>query len=249
MNNSLKSISKTDTEFRVGNYIMLFGGKDAFGEYFTKKTAIESAYTKTGVLHVDFEHGFDPDNTGMDKNEVLGYVDWKTARVDDNGVFVERVLNRQAKYMNYIEELIEAGVMGNSSQAVSGKTRRAAGGEIVEWPLMRDSLTVAPAEPRMLSSNVIRAAKSLYQAFPECKSLQKLASFDRIELDSVKSALDNIQSIRDLEDFLRESGGFSKGLAQAVLTRSKQLYQGEPMQVLDEKATAELERLLKIKLT
>ena len=71
----------------------------------------------------------------------------------------------------------------------------------------------------------------------------------RVDLTSVKSALDNIQSIRDLEDFLRESGGFSKGLAQAVLTRSKQLYQGEPIQVLDEKAAAELERLLKIKLT
>lgn len=248
MNNSLKSISKTDTEFRVGNYIMLFGGKDAFGEYFTEKTAIESAYTKTGVLHVDFEHGFDPDNTGMDKNEVLGYVDWKTARVDENGVFVERVLNRQAKYMNFIEELIDAGVMGNSSQAVSGKTKRASGGEITQWPLMRDSLTVAPAEPRMLSMNVIRAAKSLYQAYPECKSLQKLASFERIELDSVKSALDSVNNVRDLEDFLRESGGFSKGLAQAVLARSKTVFAGEPQSGLDEKATAALDYLLAIKI-
>lgn len=70
----------------------------------------------------------------------------------------------------------------------------------------------------------------------------------RVDLTSVKSALDGITSIRDLEDFLRESGGFSKGLAQAVLTRSKQLYQGEPIQVLSEKATAELNRLLKINL-
>lgn len=70
----------------------------------------------------------------------------------------------------------------------------------------------------------------------------------RVDLTSVKSALDGITSIRDLEDFLRESGGFSKGLAQAVLTRSKQLYQGEPIQLLSEKATAELNRLLKINL-
>ena len=70
----------------------------------------------------------------------------------------------------------------------------------------------------------------------------------RVDLTSVKSALDGIHSIRDLEDFLRESGGFSKGLAQAVLTRSKQLYQGEPIQVLGEKATAELDRLLNIKI-
>lgn len=70
----------------------------------------------------------------------------------------------------------------------------------------------------------------------------------RVDLTSVKSALEGITSIRDLEDFLRESGGFSKGLAQAVLTRSKQLYQGEPLQLLGEKATAELDRLLKINL-
>lgn len=70
----------------------------------------------------------------------------------------------------------------------------------------------------------------------------------RVDLTSVKSALDGIHSIRDLEDFLRESGGFSKGLAQAVLTRSKHLYQGEPMQVIGEKAAIELDRLLKINL-
>lgn len=70
----------------------------------------------------------------------------------------------------------------------------------------------------------------------------------RVDLTSVKSALDGIHSIRDLEDFLRESGGFSKGLAQAVLTRSKQLYQGEPIQVIGEKAAIELDRLLKINL-
>ena len=70
----------------------------------------------------------------------------------------------------------------------------------------------------------------------------------RVDLTSVKSALEGITSIRDLEEFLRESGGFSKGLAQAVLTRSKQLYQGEPIQLLGEKATAELDRLLKINL-
>jgi hypothetical protein len=70
----------------------------------------------------------------------------------------------------------------------------------------------------------------------------------RIDLISVKSALDQIGNIRDLEDFLRESGGFSKGLAQAVLARSKVIFTGEPLPTLDEKATAELNRLLSIKI-
>lgn len=103
MSNELKTISKTDDEIRVGNYIILFGGRDLTGEYFSAKTLIESSYTKSGILHVDFEHGLDPDGVGMNSHEVLGRVDWKTARIDDTGIFVERALNRQAKYMDRLE--------------------------------------------------------------------------------------------------------------------------------------------------
>lgn len=71
----------------------------------------------------------------------------------------------------------------------------------------------------------------------------------RVDLTSVKSALDEINTIRELEDFLKDSGGFSQGLAKAVLTRSKMLYQREVgVTTLDEKATAELKRLLSIKI-
>ena len=90
--NELKAISRTDDELRVANYIVLFGGRDLTGEFFTPETVVESAYTKSGILHVDFEHGLDPDKVGMGADEVLGYVDWKTAVVDDTGIFVERVL-------------------------------------------------------------------------------------------------------------------------------------------------------------
>ena len=61
--NALKTISSTDDELRVGNYIVLFGGRDlegiasdaknadgSLGEYFTKDTQLESSYTKAGVL-------------------------------------------------------------------------------------------------------------------------------------------------------------------------------------------------------
>lgn len=71
----------------------------------------------------------------------------------------------------------------------------------------------------------------------------------RVDLTSVKSVLDEINTIRELEDFLKDSGGFSQGLAKAVLTRSKMLYQREVgVTTLDEKATAELKRLLNINL-
>jgi uncharacterized protein len=66
----------------------------------------------------------------------------------------------------------------------------------------------------------------------------------RIDLNSVKSELETVASITDLEAFLREAGGFSKGLAVAVLARSKAIFGGEPQNELDEKAVAELKKLL-----
>src|SRR3972149_7181753 len=102
--NPLKALSETDEELTVGNHIILFGGRDltgyaigknadgSLGEFFTKSTDLESDYTKTGRLYVDFEHGRDPDDVGNTKHNILGYVDWKTKSVDDEGVFVKRVL-------------------------------------------------------------------------------------------------------------------------------------------------------------
>ena len=51
----------------------------------------------------------------------------------------------------------------------------------------------------------------------------------RVDLTSVKTSLDNVHNIKDLEDFLREVGGFSKSLATATVSRSKRLFTlGEP---------------------
>lgn len=68
----------------------------------------------------------------------------------------------------------------------------------------------------------------------------------RVDLNTVKSELDTITTINDLEAFLREAGGFSKGLAVAVVARTKTILLGEPKGSLDEKAVAELKRLLKL---
>ena len=52
----------------------------------------------------------------------------------------------------------------------------------------------------------------------------------RVDLTTVKSALDNINSVKEFEDFLREVGGFSKSLAMATVSRSKRLFTpGEPV--------------------
>ena len=217
MSNAIKMVSEDADEFRVANYIILFGGSDVTGEHFTPQTKVESSYTKSGVLHVDFEHGLDPDDIGMSEHEVLGYVDWKTAKVDETGIFVERVLKRQTRYMDALKRLIDAGLIGTSSEAIAKEAKRV-GSEIVEWPLKRDSLTLTPAEPRMLSQNVIADAKSLYRAFPHSKSLCRVVSSD------IKAQIDEAKSINDLEAILRDAG-LSRSAAKAMISQFKSLHQ------------------------
>lgn len=233
MNNNLKAIGKTDTEFRVANYIMLFGGRDLVGEYFTKNTEFESAYTKSGVLHIDFEHGLDPDRAGMKADEVLGYVDWKTVKVDDEGIFVERVLNRQARYMRAIETLIEEKCLGTSSQCITGASVRSDDGEIKRWPLMRDSLTFTPMEPRMISKNSLAAVAGLKSAFPDAKSLSKLDI-------GLQEAIDSCKNLKDVENLLREAGGFSRADATSLVSRVKAMEHGERVADESSKSISEL---------
>ena len=166
--NALKAVSATDDELRVANYIVVFGGRDleglgsehvnpdgSRGEYFTPDTDLESTNTKAGVIFVDWEHGQDQE---PGPGDVLGVVDWKTAKRDERGVWVERVLNRRSKYVKWLEELIEKGLIGTSSEAIPGQIEKAADGRIARWPLRRDTLTVQPMEPRMIEENHLQAA-------------------------------------------------------------------------------------------
>lgn len=71
-------------------------------------------------------------------------------------------------------------------------------------------------------------------------------SFARIDLSSVKSELEGVETIRDFERFLRDAGGLSKSITEAVIARAKIVFsQGEPaIKTIDAKAIQALtERL------
>lgn len=66
----------------------------------------------------------------------------------------------------------------------------------------------------------------------------------RISADSVKGALDQIQTITDFEHFLRDSGGFSKGVATALATRAKDIFRRDAGETSEAKAVKEIGRIL-----
>lgn len=240
--NALKAVSQTDDEMRVGNYIVLFGGRDLMGDYFTKGTDLTSNYTMLGTMYVDFEHGMDPDGLGNDQDQVIGLVDWKSAKVDDVGVYVQRILNRRADYMEFLSELIDAGVIGTSSACIPGKSLRSNDNEITKWPLMRDSLTVTPMEPRMLDQNVLAASKSLARVFPHSKSLAALAEIAPGKR-RIKS-IDDVEDFTGMERYLRQAG-LAKPEAKAVVHRMKSMAGGRkaPLGDLDELMAATMAAL------
>lgn len=174
--NALKAVSETPDELRVANYIVLFGGRDlegtanpnknadgTRGEFFTSATDLDSEAVKANAVMVDWEHatGRGKVTDGIAPGEFLGRVDWKTARPDERGVWVERVLNRRHKYVQWLAELIKAGLVGNSSEADPARVVKGSNGEIKRWPILRDTLTVSPMEPRMLTQNAVAALKAL----------------------------------------------------------------------------------------
>lgn len=230
--NVLKALSETEDELVVGNHIVLFGGRDltgyavgknadgTLGEYFTKATDLESDYTKTGRLYVDFEHGRDPDEVGNTKHNILGFVDWKTKSIDNEGVFVKRVLYRRNKYVKMLEPLIKAGLIGTSSEAIPDLTKKSDNGEILKWGLVRDTLTVNPMEPRMLDENALSAAKALAKIMPELNWL--LPSNDTalpVEDDKAKSI--KSMEIKNMEEKEIQSA-VEKAVADALAKKEAQ---------------------------
>lgn len=61
-----------------------------------------------------------------------------------------------------LEDLLNKGLLGTSSMPIQTGVVKGIDGEIKEWPLVRDSLTVSPMEWRMLGDgNNLQVVKSL----------------------------------------------------------------------------------------
>ncbi len=94
------------------------------------------------------------------------------------------------------------------------------------------------------SQRVIKNVSELVEISPVTFPADDAA---RVDLATVKFDLESIETLKDFEDFLRESGGFSKGLATAVVARARRLFAaGEPSGETSENATAELRALLQV---
>ncbi len=155
----LKFIKADDDKLELEGYIAVWDGDDIVNERFIQDTDFESNYTKTGRLLIDWEHGARPDEDKdgekiiqPGRDDVLGWVDWYSHEKTDIGLLARHVLNRRAAYVKeFIEPMARAELLSTSSEAVSEKVVKLDDGTITKWPLKRQSLTVMPAEPRLMT--------------------------------------------------------------------------------------------------
>ena len=137
----------------IGGYGVVFGGVDLTGEQFTADCDfwLEKLPGPRPVL---YDHGGEPTL----KAAVLGAT--TKIEADEAGLWVEAQLQRSAQYADYVLELLQAGVLGYSSGALSHLVERVHGPGatvIKSWPIGEFSLTPTPAEPRTLGVAEIRA--------------------------------------------------------------------------------------------
>jgi hypothetical protein len=121
----------------------------SIGEYFTPDTDFSSEQVSKGFLPIDWFHRRDTD-ADMPRDDILGYVDLKSAVVTDEGLIVSKILNRRHRFVKAIQKLIEAGLIHSSSEPYQELVSKASDGRITRWGLFRDSLTISPMEHRLM---------------------------------------------------------------------------------------------------
>jgi len=196
MNNPLKTIKRDDEQLIVGNYIIMFGDaqtKDFDGEFFTPQTDVTSPHTQIGKFPVDWEHQLMKSDAPQG---AIGFVDWTTAKSDDKGIFVQRVLDRRNQYIQMLDDagFFDDGLIASSSEANGRMVQKSRNGRIDKWPLIGDALTVTPAEPRMMKENQLHLLKSIGLEMELPETAQDTVSATVTTDDNTVSTLDIMEN-------------------------------------------------------
>jgi hypothetical protein len=134
---------------RIGGPAMLFGNekeKDLDEEFFTKSTEeVDKIFKAMDKLPWLVEHAHD-DHL---KSEVIAEVD--TLEQRDGGWWWEAKVKQHQLYLDYVEPLIEKGMLFTSTGTLPAAKRvKKSTGEITRWPIVEITGTVSPMEYRML---------------------------------------------------------------------------------------------------
>lgn len=183
-------------------YASKFNGVDTYGD-----TILPGAYK--GVVKEARVSGRMPKMFFNHKSYDLPVGKWRKMDEDEEGLFVAGSLTKGMSIVEDIKLALAEQTLDGLSVGIGLK------GEDYEWV----------EDPKSSISRIIKNVSSLREI-----SLVSFPADDggRVDMSSIKAELDSVQSLSDLEMFLREAGGFSKSAATAVVSRAKSIVRGEP---------------------
>lgn len=147
-----------------------FDGKDADGEYFSHNTNfMMDVGAERPVLYY---HGKGPDGQMERAVEVIGKA--RVTKRNEQGLWFEVILDKTKKYAERIWRAAIGGMARASSGAINYLVRKAADGEILQWPI---------GELTLLDKSDIRRPAN------ELATVQLKAAFSEVGIDFPKALL------------------------------------------------------------
>jgi HK97 family phage major capsid protein len=167
---ALKVVTETDEAIVLGGYGVVFGGEDLEGETFTPTTDYMLDLVPVKPVYID--HSEDSFVTTDGKTVKLRGIHEPVGRVtevtaDDTGLYMELQIEKANRYWSIVEAMVRTGKAGLSSGTIGHLARRE-GKQITRWPLVEESITLTPAEPRTVG---LERLKSLAALNPTLKAL------------------------------------------------------------------------------
>jgi HK97 family phage prohead protease len=202
MNMQRKNINISEIELKFatnggfGGYASVFGGVDSYND-----TIVAGAY-KSVIEKVEAGLTQMPKMFVNHKSWDIPVGKWTKMYEDEKGLYVEGEFTKGNPDADKIKAAMQHGTVDGLS----------IGFMIGDYEIV---------ENEGESMRIIKSIKEL----PEVSIVTYPADDNaRIDLTSVKSALDNISTVRDFEKFLREVAGFSNSLARETANSAKALF-------------------------
>jgi hypothetical protein len=179
-------------------YASVFGGVDSYND-----TIMPGAY-KSVIERIKSGAARMPKMFVNHKSFELPVGKWKSIDEDDVGLFMFGELTPGMEDAQAVKAAMQHGTIDGLS---------------IGYGLNRDDV-----EYEEKGDSTVRIIKNISELYEISIVTYPADDSARVDLSSVKSVLDQVESIKDFEDFLREAGGFSKSLATATASRAKRLF-------------------------
>lgn len=202
---------------KLRGYASVFNGVDSYGDTILKG-AFEKTLKKNGLPKMFLMH----------ESYELPIGKWLSATEDDKGLFVEGELTPG---------------MTRASDTYAALKHETLDGLSIGYALAKGEYEPSST---VEGGRIIKQIARLVEISPVVFPADNKARITAVKAEELKEEIEQLETIRDFERFLRDTGSFSKGLTEALVSRAKIVFaQGDPERTaMDAKAEEKIRHIL-----